>query len=70
MTHPSGDVELTKAFDAIADAYDRLYADFSGTPPQMEAYHEIDQARIATLQGRLEDAREHLSTFNELLKSE
>jgi LysM repeat protein len=62
--------ELIATIDAVADAYDQLYTDFSGTSPQMESYHEIDQARIATLQGQLEDAREHLNTFYELLKGE
>ncbi len=70
----SSDYSLT--FDAdklayyvteVAAAYDRLFADFTGTTAQMSAYQELDQARMALLQGRLDDTATHLVTFDELL---
>ena len=70
----SADYSLT--FDAdrlayyvteVAAAYDRLFADFTGTTAQMSAYQELDQARMALLQGRLDDTATHLATFDELL---
>lgn len=54
----------------IADAYDQLFADFSGTSAQMAAYRELDQARIAVHQGRFDEAQDHLDKFEELLKGE
>jgi hypothetical protein len=54
----------------VTDAYDRLFANFSGTPSQMTAYRELDQARIAVLQGRFDETREHLDEFERLLRGE
>jgi LysM repeat protein len=62
--------DLVTFVGEVADAYDRLFADFGGTPAGMAAYRELDQARIAVLQGRFDEARSHLDEFEELLKSE
>lgn len=54
----------------VADAYDRLFADFSGTASQMAAYRALDQARIAVLQGRFDAAQDHFDAFEAQLKSD
>jgi hypothetical protein len=60
--------DLVTAMAEVAETYDRLFADFDGTPSQMAAYRELDQARIAMLQARFEEGRDHLSEFEALLK--
>jgi hypothetical protein len=44
--------------------------DFAGFPSQLAAYHELDQARIAVLQARFDEAREHMAEFETLLAGE
>ena len=51
----------------VAEAYDRLFANFTGTIAQMSAYRELDRARMALLQGHLADVATRLITFDELL---
>ncbi len=53
--------ELLDAVDAVGTAYSDLFAGFSGTPAQMEAYRAVDAARIALLEGRFEDVAIHLN---------
>jgi LysM repeat protein len=60
--------ELVATRAKLGDAYDRLFADFNGTSPQMAAYRELDQARIAVLQARFDAAQEHLDAFDALLE--
>lgn len=67
---PFSPADLLASAADVDDAYDRLFADFGGTPSQMAAYRQLDQARIAMLQGRFEEARGHLDAFEELLKGE
>jgi hypothetical protein len=52
----------------LGAAYDQLFSDFNGTSPQMAAYRELDQARIAVLQARFDAAQEHLDAFAALLE--
>lgn len=51
----------------VAVGYDRLFANFTGTPAEMKAYRELDGARMAVLEGRLDDAEMHLKSFGQLL---
>jgi hypothetical protein len=62
--------DLITSVNAVADAYDRLLQDMSGTPAQLAAYRELDQARIAALQARFDEAEEHLTEFDALLAGE
>jgi LysM repeat protein len=62
--------DLVSSVVSVADAYERLFTDFTGTRAQMAAYLELDQARIAMLQGRFEDTHSHLSEFETLLEAE
>jgi hypothetical protein len=59
--------ELVYYVDEVAAAYDRLFTDFTGTETQMDAYREVDRARIALLEGRLEDTGDHLSNSESIL---
>jgi LysM repeat protein len=59
--------QMVDLVTATADGYDSLFADFAGTPAQMAAYAELDQARIAVLQARFDVAREHLDAFERAL---
>jgi LysM repeat protein len=68
LTFAPGD--LVDSVEQVVDAYDRLFADFDGTATEMAAYREIDQARIAMLQGRFEETQKHLNAFEELLEGE
>ncbi len=62
--------DLVAAVAEVADAYDRLFTDFSGTPSQMAAYRELDRARIAMLQAHFDEARAYLAEFEDLLQSQ
>lgn len=57
--------ELVQTVVELNDAYRRLWADFEGTPTQFAVYERLDRARVAVLQGRLDDAQEHLSMLEE-----
>ncbi len=59
--------ELAHGVTQIADAYDRLFTNFTGTATQMAAYRELDQARMALLQGHFNDTVTHLDVFERLL---
>ncbi|MGC9520282.1 MAG: LysM peptidoglycan-binding domain-containing protein [Anaerolineae bacterium] len=52
---------LLEATALIADAYDELFADFDATPSEWESYVNIDAARIALLEGRLDDVATYLA---------
>jgi LysM repeat protein len=62
--------DLVTGVTDVTGAYERLFADFHGTPSQMAAYRELDQARIAVLQGRFDEAQTHLSEFETHLEGE
>jgi LysM repeat protein len=62
--------DLVTSVSKLAEAYDRLLQDFAGFPSQLAAYHELDQARIAVLQARFDEAREHMAEFETLLAGE
>lgn len=53
----------------VAAAYDRLFSNFTATTAQMNAYWDLDQARIDVLQGRFDDAEIHLTSFDQLLSN-
>jgi len=61
-------VELVSILKRQNVAYRRLWTDFVGSPEQLYAYEELNQARLALFQGQLSSAREHLETVEELLK--
>jgi hypothetical protein len=58
-THPSPlpfpPADLVRATDAVGQAYERLFAHFSGTEEEVSRYRRVDAARIALLEGRLND---------------
>lgn len=54
---------LIVATDDLAAAYDRLFAAFERTPEFWDAYLQIDAARIALVEGRLEDVEAHLEAL-------
>ena len=58
-THPSPPpfppADLIRATDAVGRAYERLFARFSGTNEEFARYRRVDAARIALLEGRLND---------------
>lgn len=62
--------DLVASVADLADAYDLLFTNFSGTPSEMAAYRELDQARIAMLQGRFKDVQDHLNEFDARLKGD
>lgn len=59
--------ELAYYVNQVATSYDLLFSSFRGTEIQMAAYEELDRARMALLQGRLDDTANHLLSFNDLL---
>jgi LysM repeat protein len=61
--------DLISSLNKVADGYDRLFASFEGAPAQMNAYRELDQARIAMLQGRFKTSQSHLEAFEAYLVS-
>lgn len=56
---------LVQAVEDMEGAYWTFLPQFVGTPSQVEAYIELDQARIALLQGNLDLFYQWLSLFNE-----
>jgi hypothetical protein len=67
---PFSPQQLAYCVGEVAAAYDRLFVDFSGSDLEVSAYRELDRARIAVLEGRLEDTATHLATFDKLLERE
>lgn len=59
--------DLVYYVEEVGAAYDRLFTGFTVTETQMEAYQELDRARIALLQGHLNDVEKHLTVFENLL---
>jgi hypothetical protein len=59
--------DLVTLVAQVAESYDRIFSDFSGTPSELAAYRELDLARIAVLQAQFDKAWEHLNTFEDLL---
>jgi hypothetical protein len=59
--------DLIATVDDVALAYDRFFSGFQGTETEMAAYPELDQARLALLEGRLADSGEHLANFQSIL---
>jgi hypothetical protein len=55
--------ELVASVAGVTATYDQFFGDFSGSPAEMAAYQELDLARIAMLEGRFEDAQDHLTEF-------
>jgi LysM repeat protein len=53
------------------DTFKQLFTsgDFKGTSLQMTAYRALDKARIATLQGRFDEAQDHLDEFESLFET-
>jgi LysM repeat protein len=69
LSTPFAPSDLIEAVDAIGIAYDELFANFQGTQTQMAAYLELDKARLALLEGRLEDSAIYLAEFRRVLNS-
>jgi LysM repeat protein len=61
---------LAETAAAIDAAYRELWADFEGTPQELKIYRQLDLARIAMLQNRLDDAQAHLQTLEALTAEE
>lgn len=55
--------ELVGAVNDLENSYASFFSTFKGNPAQMEEYRNIDKARIALLEGRLEEMRAFLSEF-------
>lgn len=53
LPFPPGD--LIEATTSVRRAYDDLFAHFTGTPEEFARYRRVDAARIALLEGRLQD---------------
>lgn len=60
--------ELTTLVDDVTSSYASFFPSFTGTTIQIDAYRELDNARIALLEGRFEDARQSLTSFREYLR--
>lgn len=60
--------DLVYYVNKVAVAYDYLFESFVGTENQFAAYHNLDRARIALLQGRLEETASYLSKFESILR--
>jgi len=56
-------VDLVGAVNDLENSYTSFFSTFTGNPAQMEGYRNIDKARIALLEGRLEEMRAFLSKF-------
>lgn len=53
--------ELIDAVNAVSRAYSELFDGFSGTPEEQAAYENVDQARIALLEGHFTDVDTYLA---------
>ncbi len=62
---PFDPADLIEAVESVSSAYDELFAGFTGTSAQMTAYHELDAARIALLEGRFDDVSKYLTAFRQ-----
>jgi hypothetical protein len=54
---------LIQYVDEVGQNYRQLFANFGGTPAEMQAYRALDKARTSTLAGHFTDARKHLDEF-------
>lgn len=59
--------ELEHFVSELATAYDLLFSNFEGTERDMAAYQKLDQARMALLQGQLNDTADYLLVFRNIL---
>jgi hypothetical protein len=55
LTYAPG--ELVEAVTCVSGAYDDLFAEFSGSRGQLDAYFALDRARMALLMGRLNEVQ-------------
>lgn len=60
-------IELVNAVKDLENTYDTFFSTFSGTPAQLDAYRELDRARIALLQGNLLEMRNSLDSFEKIV---
>lgn len=58
--------ELANSVTELGNTYVSFFSGFSGNPAQFDAYRELDNARIALLQGRLIEMRNFLEAFKEI----
>jgi len=58
--------ELVQSVKQLENSYSSFFYSFSGTAKQRNAYRELDQARIALLEGKLIEMQNHLNTFKSL----
>jgi LysM repeat protein len=53
---PFNPEDLVQVAGEVNEAYQRLWSDFQGTPAQFAIYAQLDRARMALLQGRVDTA--------------
>jgi LysM repeat protein len=58
--------ELIVSVENLKSDYSSFFQKFTGGAAQLDAYRELDNARIALLQGRLIEMRNFLASFNEI----
>jgi LysM repeat protein len=59
--------DFISSVNDIKSAYENFFSSFTGSNTQIAVYRELDKARIALLQGRLESFNEHMNNFHILL---
>ena len=53
--------------EAVTTAYASFFPSFSGTPTQLQAYRELDLARLAILDGDIAASSQHMASYNSIL---
>lgn len=57
--------ELIASVENLQSSYGSFFQKFTGSPIQLDAYRELDNARIALLRGQLTEMRNFLASFKE-----
>lgn len=63
----SNPVELVNSVSELEKTYESFFSAFSGSSTQLEAYRELDKARIVLLQGRLSKMYQYLDAFQKIV---
>jgi len=58
--------ELVASVRDLENNYSSFFNSFAGTPKQIDAYRELDNARIALLRGHLTEMHDFLNAFQEI----
>jgi hypothetical protein len=56
-------MDLVRLTTAVNEAYTELWADFEGTPAQMNTYRQLGRVRLSLLQGQLDRVQEQLENL-------